>query len=84
MPQPRLSCFAVLIAAALAATSLRAADNQLTLDDFQQLHKALNPPDEPWRKLPWHTSMLDACRQAAEEKKPVYMLCRSGHPLGCV
>ena len=40
---------------------------------FKKLHAQLAPPsDEGWRGL------------AATQKKPVYMLVRSGNPLGCV
>ena len=39
--------------------------------------------DEPWRCIPWKLSLLEARRVAAREKKPLVMLVRSGHPLGC-
>ena len=69
----------------LAATIGRAqAIADLTIEEFQKLHREMQPPDEAWRDLPWHTSLLEARAQAAKEKKPVYMLVRSGHPLGCV
>lgn len=29
-------------------------------------------------------SLVQACVQAAPEKKPLLMVCRAGHPLGCV
>ena len=54
------------------------------LRDFEALHRELAPPREAWRALPWHTSVIAAQAQAAREKKPVYMLVRSGHPLACV
>ena len=56
----------------------------LTQEEFQKLHRELQPAEEAWRALPWHTSILEARAQAAKEKKPIYMLVRSGHPLGCV
>jgi hypothetical protein len=57
----------------------------LSLSEFQELHQALQPPrGEAWRELPWQTSILEAVSLAAREKKPLYMLVRSGHPLGCV
>jgi hypothetical protein len=57
----------------------------LSLAEFQELHQALQPAqDEAWRDLPWHTSILDAVGVAVRDKKPLYMLVRSGHPLGCV
>lgn len=38
---------------------------------------------EPWREIPWKLSLLEARRVAAAERKPLLMLVRSGHPLGC-
>ena len=40
--------------------------------------------DEGWSSIPWKTSLAQACVQAAREKKPLLMVCRAGHPLGCV
>ncbi len=52
---------------------------------FAKLHHQLQPPqDEAWRGLPWQDSILKAKALAATQEKPVYMLVRSGHPLGCV
>ena len=52
---------------------------------FKTLHAQLSPPaGEAWRELPWELSVLEARAKAEKEKKPVYMLVRSGHPLGCV
>jgi hypothetical protein len=57
----------------------------LTEAEFRKLHKQLQPArDELWRTIPWQMSILDACEQAAREKKPLVMRVRSGHPLGCV
>jgi len=36
------------------------------------------------RAVPWKLSILEAQAQAAKEKKPIFMLVHSGHPLGCV
>jgi hypothetical protein len=56
----------------------------LSTAEFEKLHKELQSPREPWQAIPWKLSLLEARAQAVKEKKPVYMLCRSGHPLGCV
>jgi len=75
---------AALLAALLSCQS-QAAPPDLTDREFEQLHRELQPPrDEAWRTLPWKLSVLEAQEQAAREKKPVFMLVRSGHPLGCV
>jgi len=52
--------------------------------DFAKLHKDLTGAKEAWQTIPWHLSILEARAQAAKENKPVYMLCRAGHPLACV
>jgi hypothetical protein len=53
--------------------------------EFVQLHKQLAPTtDEGWSSIPWKTSLVQACVQAVREKKPLFMVCRAGHPLGCV
>jgi hypothetical protein len=72
-----------------AATHCPSAEDQaiepLTQAEFEKLHAELQPPkDELWRTIPWKTSILDACKLAAQDKKPLVMRVRSGHPLGCV
>jgi hypothetical protein len=72
----------------LGAIQCDAADDQtaeFTQAEFEKLHQELQPPkDEAWRSIPWKTSIVDACKLAAQEKKPLVMRVRSGHPLGCV
>lgn len=74
------------LAALGMATALSFADESLGLAmaDFEKLHQELRSPREAWQSIPWHLSLLEARAQAAKEKKPVYMLARAGHPLGCV
>lgn len=53
--------------------------------EFTRLHQQLRPPaEEGWSSIPWKTSLVQACVQAAREKKPLFMVVRAGHPLGCV
>lgn len=53
--------------------------------EADRLHRELQPgTPERWQELPWQLSLLAARERALEEGKPVYMLVRSGHPLGCV
>ena len=82
MRHVRAFLVAALACGILSVPRTRAA--VLTVAEFDKLHKELAGAKEPWQSLPWRLSLLDACAQAAKEKKPVYMLCRSGHPLGCV
>ncbi|MCI0463925.1 MAG: hypothetical protein L0Z62_43885 [Gemmataceae bacterium] len=57
----------------------------LSAAEFEKLHRLLQPSrEEAWQQLPWKLSILEARDQAAREKKPIFMLVRSGHPLGCV
>ena len=53
--------------------------------EFARLHRQLRPPaEEGWSSIPWKTSLISACVKAARDKKPLFMVVRSGHPLGCV
>ena len=57
----------------------------LDATEFAKLHRQLQPSaEEGWSSIPWKTSLVQACIQAAREKKPLFMVVRSGHPLGCV
>jgi len=73
-----------LLATFLAAASAQTGDKGLTVADFDKLHKELTSVKEPWQTIPWQLTLLEARARAAKENKPVYMLCRAGHPLGCV
>lgn len=55
----------------------------LTHAEFLELHKELQPADEPWRTIPWKIALLDAQQGAAELKKPIFIWAMDGHPLGC-
>ena len=76
-----LVCFLGLVSCGWSAE----VPSGLPVAEFQKLHQALQPSrGEAWRDLPWHTSILAAVGVALREEKPLYMLVRSGHPLGCV
>ena len=82
--------FKVILTTVCLATGLwwsnpgRTSAGDLNVAEFKTLHKELTSLKEPWQSLPWQLSLLEARAQAAKENKPIYMLCRSGHPLGCV
>lgn len=78
-----LSAAFIALSFAVTATTTPALD----IDEvrFRELHEQLAPPaSEAWRRLPWEPSVLAARARATAEGKPVYLLVRSGHPLGCV
>ena len=56
----------------------------LSVQDFEKLHKELQPPKgEAWLSIPWKTSLLEARDAALEQKKPILIWSMDGHPLGC-
>ena len=75
---------ACVAAAAWSVAPARTYGGGISNAVFDKLHKELSSAKEPWQNLPWQLSLVQACNEAAKENKPVYMLCRSGHPLGCV
>ena len=57
--------------------------DELSDEEYQRLHDALQPANETWKSIPWKISLLDAQRTAATEKKPIFIWAMDGHPLGC-
>ena len=52
--------------------------------EFARLHALLKPgSNELWRTIAWKTSLLDAQRISASERKPMFIWAMDGHPLGC-
>ena len=71
----------VIVALLALASFARALDET----EFKRLHEQLCPPaEEGWTSLAWKTSLVQACVEAAKERKPILMVVRAGHPLGCV
>ena len=60
-------------------------DSDLVTDgEFAKLRLELQPhAADSWLRVPWHISLAQAVRVAARENKPLAMIVRSGHPLGC-
>ena len=77
----------------LAASSLFGCDPLQCLADsikgisqqeFARLHALLKPDSsELWRTIAWKTSLLDAQRISASERKRMFVWAMDGHPLGC-
>ncbi len=59
------------------------AIDELTTKDLQQLQAALAPKDAAWKSIPWHPTLLSAQRQAARQRKLIFIWSMDGHPLGC-
>lgn len=78
----RIHQLALFFSAVVAAAS--AGAGELTVSQFEKLHSELQPDNTAlWRTIPWKTSLLDAQKIAAEEKKPLFIWAMDGHPLGC-
>lgn len=72
-----------MMARALLAALVLLPDG-LTVQEFEKLHRELQPPkNEAWLSIPWKTSLLEARDLAAEQKKPILIWSMDGHPLGC-
>ncbi len=75
----------MLIVLTLLSQSAIGQTTRLDDKEFERVHARLRPPkEEGWSSIAWKTSLAQACVQAAREKKPLFMVVRSGHPLGCV
>jgi hypothetical protein len=60
------------------------ADDGLSLEEFEKLHRDLQPVrDEAWRTVPWKISLLEARDLAIRERKPIFIWSMDGNPLGC-
>ena len=52
--------------------------------EFQKLLLEIDTPqDKTWRQIPWKISLLDAQKEAATSRKPIFIWAMDGHPLGC-
>ena len=56
----------------------------LSPEAFRYLMKELQAPEKTgWRSIPWKTSLLEAQRIGARQRKPLFIWAMDGHPLGC-
>ena len=66
----------------LGSTVVASAQTGLNeLDQFKAECRA--SLQEPWRTIPWETSLIEAQNIAAREKKPIFIWAMDGHPLAC-
>lgn len=64
-------------------TPPRFSEATLSPERVAALRAAVKPPREGWTRIPWHTDLDAARRQAARQKKPLLLWIMDGHPLGC-
>lgn len=57
--------------------------SDITPEEFQTLHRQLQPSDQAWKSIPWQISLLAARQKAADRQKPMFIWAMDGHPLGC-
>ena len=65
MRKARTFLTAVCLAGAMCLASARTQAGELTVAEFDKLHKEMTSAREEWQKLPWHLSLMKACAQAA-------------------
>lgn len=70
----RLPATAVVIWATTPAKKVGA----LSRAEFERLRKILQPPNEPWATVAWHSSLTEARTKAQREKKPLLIRCSYG------
>lgn len=59
-----------------------ALQDGLTVEQFEKLHRELQPPkDEAWLSVPWKINLLEARDLAAAQKKPLMIWSMDGNPL---
>lgn len=72
--------FRTLLAAALAATMISGAGQEIDEAGFRKLHALIKPqPGESrWMEIDWHPSVWEARQKAAAEGKPIFLMAGSG------
>jgi len=68
-----------------APTSRPAVRPVLEWGTYEAWKSAILPtPDEAaWATIPWHATLADGLRAAADGEKPILLWVMNGHPLGC-
>ncbi|MEX0718777.1 MAG: hypothetical protein WD066_19440 [Planctomycetaceae bacterium] len=78
----RAACVVVLIASGGAALAGDALPG-LSDEEFARLHQELEMKGGMW-ELDWKISVTEARKQAAKERKPIFMVVNTGNCLGYV
>jgi len=53
----------------------------LSKEEFEKLHRELQPPKDGFWSIPWKFSLMEARELAVRENKPLYVLAPVGHPM---
>jgi hypothetical protein len=56
--------------------------NGLSQDEFEKLRRDCAIRSAPWGTIPWEASLTRARARALSEKKPIFMMVDTGHPVG--
>ncbi|MEM7455907.1 MAG: hypothetical protein AAF456_16265 [Planctomycetota bacterium] len=65
------------------AAAMPQVSEELTEEQFEELHAEVIRPEELWLTIPWQTDLLAAQQIAVAEQKPIFIWAMDGHPLGC-
>lgn len=67
----------------LVATDFNLLAQTLTKEEFERLHKQLEPGIEKWKTVDWYPDLIRGQKAAIDQSKPMFIWAMDGHPLGC-
>jgi hypothetical protein len=68
-----------LLAVALMASAMA------SIEDIDAQVKSVlpTPTEDKWLSIPWRLNLIEARKESAETKKPMFVWMMNGHPMGC-
>jgi len=82
MTRTKLGLASVLVLGLVLTPSSAGEPAGLSVAEFEQLFKQLDVKSQPWTSIPWKTSVTEARRVAARERKPIFFNVNTGNCLG--
>jgi hypothetical protein len=83
MTGTKLRLAATLIALAFVLTPAFADERSgISVAEFGELFKQLDVKNQRWASIPWKSSVTEARKVAAREKKPIFFNVNTGNCLG--
>jgi hypothetical protein len=82
MKGTRVQLLTALLAFGLAVGPAVADELPLSDAEFARLARQLHVKSQTWASVPWHTSVTEARKQAARDKKPIFFVVNTGNCLG--